>query len=235
LTTPWVILILADCELFLALWLFSGLHPRWSWGAALACFFGFFAVSLFRALGGERSCACFGPLELSPWLTTALDAGIVLLLASVQLPPSPHPTRQSHPRRFASAMFLGSAVAVAGLIGFLTSRASADVLVVSDPRLDFGELPQGSYQEKTFTVTNTSSLPVRLTAIESTCPCLTFQLEKSVLAAGEDARVVAQLNLGKEPDYVGRLGVDVVGGTDIKDVRFRLVITVRVIPATASD
>jgi hypothetical protein len=69
-----------EAEGFLGLWLLSGVwgsRARW---AALVAFHVFFTLSLSRALAGEASCGCFGPVPIDPRWTAALDLAAILAL-----------------------------------------------------------------------------------------------------------------------------------------------------------
>jgi len=76
----WVTLASVQLELSEAFLLLSGWKSHLSWLAALVLFAGFASFALYRALRGYESCGCFGPLEVSPWWTAALDSGVVSLL-----------------------------------------------------------------------------------------------------------------------------------------------------------
>jgi hypothetical protein len=58
-----------EFELFLGLWLVSGLHVRQARDLALVCFFAFAGVSLYQALAGAASCGRFGKVSVNPWCT----------------------------------------------------------------------------------------------------------------------------------------------------------------------
>ncbi len=76
-------------ELLLAIWLASGLLPRATWRFTLGWLTLLIAVSAHKAISGESSCGCFGGLQVSPWVTLALD--LFLLAGFVVSPPSPEP------------------------------------------------------------------------------------------------------------------------------------------------
>jgi hypothetical protein len=67
-------------ELLLGLWLASGLKPALAWAAALFCFSVFAGASMAMVLAKQPSCGCFGSLEVSPWITGALDLVVVAVL-----------------------------------------------------------------------------------------------------------------------------------------------------------
>jgi hypothetical protein len=241
--SPCLLLTVAEFELFLGLWLWSGFYPNWSWRAALGTFCCFFAVALYQALAGERSCACFGPLSVAPWIMVVLDAAIVLLLAITELPadPSPptplpqgergetsQPTAKTHQRRFAIFATVWLTVGASVLAVFLLRLASTELLVVSTPTLDLGTVEQSTYHDASFTVRNPDSVPVTVAHIQSTCPCMTFRIDAPTVPAGGESPIVVRLDLNREPDYTGRLAIDVQGLTNDNQVAFRMTITVRV-------
>lgn len=70
----------AEIELLLGLWLVSGLCKRLTWAMSLVCFLAFSGLTLHKALAGEPSCGCFGKLQINPWYTLILDVCVIALL-----------------------------------------------------------------------------------------------------------------------------------------------------------
>ena len=91
LTSRWFLIVTVEGEVGLGLWLLSGLYRRLAWAAALICFSGFAAVTLYEALTGQASCGCFGKVEVNPWYTFALDLAVIAAL--VLFRPAKHPAR----------------------------------------------------------------------------------------------------------------------------------------------
>ncbi len=52
----------------------------WAWLASICLFSMFGCISLWNAIAGETTCGCFGRLDVSPWLTTAMDLAFVAAL-----------------------------------------------------------------------------------------------------------------------------------------------------------
>lgn len=76
----WALMGLVEFEIFLGVWLLTGLYRRLAWITTLACFLIFSAVSLTKGLQGEASCGCFGKLTVNPWHTFTLDVAAVTAL-----------------------------------------------------------------------------------------------------------------------------------------------------------
>ncbi len=104
-------LVEAELACGLALWL--ALWPRVTRWAAMLLFAAFFGVALSQALGGARSCTCFGSnVQVQPWLAVGLDVGMVLALVNWNVARSPVMDRPVFDARFAIA------VALLGLVSF---------------------------------------------------------------------------------------------------------------------
>lgn len=80
LNNPVFLLALIEWELFLGLWLLVGFRPRILRPVALVWFVMLLGVSLSQAASGVRSCACFGFVEVTPWLTAGFDLAAVAAL-----------------------------------------------------------------------------------------------------------------------------------------------------------
>ncbi len=85
---------LIEIEALLGLWLLSGWRQRGAWLTAILAFSLLGAVSLYLAIDGQRSCGCFGTVEVNPWYTFLLDAAAVLAL-TLTLPPRRADTRET--------------------------------------------------------------------------------------------------------------------------------------------
>jgi hypothetical protein len=69
----WLAAALVEFELFLGLWLLSGVYQGHARVVALVAFAVFLCANLYQALSGEESCGCFGAVRISPWLTLIFD------------------------------------------------------------------------------------------------------------------------------------------------------------------
>lgn len=118
-TYRWSMVLQVEFELALGLWLLSGLWRRLAWATALVCFVFFSGVTLHKGLSGETSCACFGVVEVSPWITLALDLSIVTLLAIF------HPPLRSRQTTTRPRWRLGLAAAALAAVGVPLGLAGA--------------------------------------------------------------------------------------------------------------
>lgn len=66
-----------EVESLLALCLLSAWRPGLAWAGSLAFFTVVGGISLYQALAGQRSCGCFGQVEVHPWFTLMIDISAV--------------------------------------------------------------------------------------------------------------------------------------------------------------
>jgi hypothetical protein len=85
----WLLLVLILWELFLSIWLLSGIVQRRALTAALVTFGLFSIYSLGLLLAGASSCGCFGRWELHPAWTLSLDLTAISALLWLLRPPVP--------------------------------------------------------------------------------------------------------------------------------------------------
>jgi len=107
---------LAALEIVFACWLVVGMYQRAARWLAALCFLAFLGVSLTRALGGEATCGCFGPLPINPWVTAGLDGFILVALLWGKPTAAAHATTNSSPRRLAVFVIAGGVSTVAAVV-----------------------------------------------------------------------------------------------------------------------
>ncbi|MCS6977897.1 MAG: DUF1573 domain-containing protein [Gemmatales bacterium] len=192
LASPRAQLAVIELELFLGLWLLSGLAQRWARYAALV-FFALLAVaSLFMALEGRSHCGCFGRVEINPWWTFGLDVLAVLLLAVFR--PAPHGISAIPQNRLLRIAAI--AVLIIGLplaVFFVAVPSPADWLaqlrgeaVTVEPAIaDLGTGWPGEVRTFTALVTNRSTSPVRILGGSARCGCTVTRDLPLELAPGE--------------------------------------------------
>lgn len=194
-------------EFALGVLLLSGLFPTISRVAAIAAFALLLAVSAVRSLNGETSCACFGGVAVAPWLTTALDFVFVVLLLALR--PSPPDRKTLRQRAAFSSVGL---FAVGVLLAWLVAQDSSSPRLMATPTtIELGPLPRGGKVETTLIVTNPTDVHVDVVGIRATCSCVSVIPGHWSLGGGEQLSLLIVLDLGHEPDFVGRLIVSIVG------------------------
>jgi hypothetical protein len=105
LSSRWFLTGLVDYELFLAIWLASGLHAIAAWGTAVLTFAVFSIASLIAILGGAEACGCFGRIKLHPGYSFLLDAALLLVLWRTR----PRPGQDAHRGRGRRVVLAGGA------------------------------------------------------------------------------------------------------------------------------
>jgi hypothetical protein len=115
----WFVFALAEVELFFGLWLLSGLFHKSTLRLSLVWFAALFFVSVYQAISGEESCACFGQMTVNPWYTAIFD---LIAIASLWLSVAtevPQRTFSTNPLRSTvfTILFLSLAVSAAVAIG----------------------------------------------------------------------------------------------------------------------
>jgi hypothetical protein len=157
----------------------------------------------------------------------AIDAAAIVALMVVPLPPRPHPTFSSHRPRFVATLTAGLMIGSIALAAFALNPPKW-LVQVSPGRLDFGTVAQSSRVQKPITLVNRTTSPFSIKTINSTCPCASIQLDDPRLLPGQPIRAVFELDLAREPFFVGKLGIEVEGQTENGDIAFRMLVKVKV-------
>jgi hypothetical protein len=95
--------------------------------------------------------------------------------------------------------------------------------------VDVGELPQGGRAETIVFITNRSNERIEVVALRVTCPCVSITPDHWSLDSGGQMPVTIILDLAKEPEFVGRLGVTITGESIKDQPIFRLTLNATVI------
>ena len=167
-------------EVWMALWLVSGLTPRWAWTAALVLFGGLAGVSGWEAAAGEASCGCFGNIHVSPWITLALDAGAIVALLLTR----PARANISATRGRLVGVPLAGVLAGAVLLIYLLTRPAVGLSpagqIATNPAstaaagtllADLGYVTPKSTHPLHFVLVNPSNRAMAITRIEKECGC----------------------------------------------------------------
>jgi len=189
-------LALIEFELILAAMLLLDVRPTATRYLALTTFMLFAGVSLGKAIRGSSSCGCFGPVEVDPRITAAIDVLMVLLLALVS---RPRPTSWSPARpvwrRIALIAFAILMIGSAAAAGF-AAVPRRGIIVVGSAVHDFGVVApdHAGSCEHTFMIHNTASKPIRISGFHSSCGCTVATLPTSPIPPGGSAEVPVRAN-----------------------------------------
>jgi hypothetical protein len=88
---------------------------------------------------------------------------------------------------------------------------AATPIVVTPIELDFGMVAKGSRHEQTVWLRNNTSQMLEIALTKSSCDCFHLKLETDVLEPGEKTQGLAVLDFSAEPQFTGRLGLDLQG------------------------
>jgi hypothetical protein len=181
LSSPRLHIATVEVEILMGIWLVSGLAPRVAWLATLALFSAFGAVSFYLALAGQRSCGCFGELQVNPWLALTLDVLAVTTLIIWR--PARPPAR---PAEGSSRPTIGAVAGTAFLLGIMTigillavpegwrQAFQGDALAVEPGVSDIGSGAPGEAREVQVRLINTTDRPIRVVGGTVTCNCMTL-------------------------------------------------------------
>lgn len=106
----------ALAEFALGSGLILGLWPAMMTRISIALFTTFACVSLIKAIGGTKSCGCFGALRISPWYTAMLDMSAfaaLIVFKPTRLTATAVPPRHISRRAFGTLVLLACIVTAA--------------------------------------------------------------------------------------------------------------------------
>lgn len=218
-----VTLLTVTEELFLGLWLLSGLLPGAARLLTTFVFACFTLVALGRGVAGEASCGCFGNLSVTPWLAVALDLTLFVLLLAVRVPA---PTRETHRTGFALAVIAASAFGATLTVGRSVDQKSRQ-LAAAPAVVDFGQLAPGDSAQTTVTVFNGTDSTVEVVHVRASCSCVSASPCRWSVEPGQSVGVSISLDFDREPDFTGRLVAPVVGESATGQSMFRLIVVAR--------
>jgi hypothetical protein len=166
----WLSFAAAGVELFLGLWLVTGVFPAVARWAAIACFAGFAGVAVYKGVSGEASCDCLGNIQISPWSMLAVDVLVVGAMWWAR------PQQPLVVERRTGALVLAGALALTAGLGLKVYEAGTALsrgLVIDAPYHDFGEVEQRQILTHVFTLENRCSYPVEVAKTTLACNCTT--------------------------------------------------------------
>jgi hypothetical protein len=171
LFAPWVQMAGVQAEAIVGFWLLSGYARRGAWLAGFALFSMLAAVSVYLIVEGQKSCGCFGRVEMSPWVSLTLDVTCVLSLSMAR------PTGGFRRTAVWQMTLVAASIGVMGLLASSTvaerliARLRGDVVILPNGDVDMGSVPKGESRTLHIVVENISDEPVRLIGGTSSCSC----------------------------------------------------------------
>lgn len=241
-STPEFQLAIIEFEVFLGLWLVSGLSPIGSWLTAVATFLTFACVSAYLGIIGQSSCGCFGRLSPSPWWAFALDMVVLGLLAVGR--PDLKPVMENPRSKFATAAVIaicsvvGLALMLSVLLAFVHLCFGSVPAAIAyfrnervsiQPRLiDIGEGSPGETRTVSVEVTNWTGNPIRLFGGTADCSCTVLGDLPTDIGPKETRVVSVTISLGEKAGMFTRNAAFRVDDEGHRMLRFRL--TGRIVP-----
>lgn len=208
LLTPRLLVAVIEVEILLGLWLLSGLAMRGAWLAALAFFAAGASANVYLAVEGQRSCGCFGRVEVNPWFTLGLDLTATLALLLCRPPPlSVLPSPQAKAYLFKTALAAGAAVVLIGGACLLwnddldaaLSQLRGEAITVEPDPTDVGEGAAG--EKRTFSVqlSNRSAKTVRILGGTTSCSCIATNDLPITIAPGATETISVEVRFRGSP------------------------------------
>ncbi len=101
-------------------------------------------------------------------------------------------------------------------------------LIPSEVDPNLGKVAPGSQKSRVIWLTNQSTAPVEIVEIETSCECLRAELPERTLAPGQKVEGRLELDLRKEPQFLGNLGIIVTGRGKTGETVFAMEVHVAV-------
>jgi Protein of unknown function (DUF1573) len=106
---------------------------------------------------------------------------------------------------------------------------------INPDTVSLGRVPRGATVESSLTVFNPLSESLHIKRVETSCPCLTVGAGPMRIASGERVFLPVRYDSSEEPDFLGRLSVDVTGVDAEGQIAFRARVQLEVAPDAAAQ
>jgi hypothetical protein len=223
-----------ELEVFLALWLISGIRPLTSWNLTLATFICFGSASLYLGWIGQSSCGCFGRLSVSPWYAFGIDVVVLVALVVARPEPSPFlgkPRSTIRDALFPAAYGLGGMVVMAGLLLAVASYGFGSVAaaiayfrgerISVEPRVvDVGESQPGEVRQVIVAVKNWADSPIKLVGGTKDCSCTVLNDLPVTIPPNEARSVAVSIRMPRAPGIFTRKASFLVDDQGFKRANF---------------
>lgn len=199
--SPAVQFLAVQIELAVGAWLLCGRARLTAWSAAVLLFATLSAVSLSSALAGYSDCGCFGPVRVSPWVTAALNATALALLAAARpRGPAGRMVRPAATAAVLAGLAAAGALAASGSLGDRAlARLRGDPLVLTPAAVDAGADRVDAVRVLRVRVVNRSDRDVRLVGGSTTCICTATRNLPVRVPANGSAEVELELKFTGTP------------------------------------
>lgn len=147
----------------------------------MAAFSAFAAVSLFKAVRGDPSCGCFGSLAVNPWVTWAVDMGVVLALWRWRPGDGGQSLLRSAKATLGVLAALGLATAFASgilALGYLGQRRGEVV------DCDLGDVAPNMNIQRTIQIPNRTGHRLSIRSITRDCNCVVLEVTPLAVEPG---------------------------------------------------
>ncbi len=235
LGSPWFQLALIEVELAAAFGLLLAIQPALFRLIAMVLFSAFFGLALSKAASGASSCACLGgseAIQAHPWVMVVFDSLILFLLWSWKPTEQGFTSFSSFPRR----ALLRGAILVLAVVPFSLvwgrSVFADSPLLISPGIVDLGTLAQGERREFVIHLQNPHDRTVVVEQLETSCPCLEVKNLPWRFSPGQERKFALRLDMGREPDFSGRLTIRMSASTAQGEHAMRCHVQVQVVSKT---
>lgn len=115
-----------------------------------------------------------------------------------------------------------------------TPSAPSSMMTVTPSRVNLGNIPQGRVSFQAVLLRNSAQRPIEVTRWQTSCECISVMPDAVRLNSGEEEYVEIRCDPSHNPEFVGDLGVQVVGyAAGGECVRF--FVDVGVVPALETE
>lgn len=191
-----------EVELLIGLWLLTGWQSRTARWVAIALFSIFTLTNLYLAVVGQRSCGCFGQVEVSPWLTAALD--ILAVSALLVAGPPPQQTLSPFLETFTAAALTLALIGGTFLVifpdpAYALARFRGEWLDISPSVCQLGEGHNGESRLFQLELRNNTRQPVRFIGGTTTCSCIATGDLPLTIPPGQKASIRVRARFSGSP------------------------------------
>jgi hypothetical protein len=205
----WFLIAIVEFELFFGLWLLAGLYPKPTRWAAMSWFAALLGLSLTQAVSGAASCACFGPIQILPWVMVIFDAVAVLALWFFE-PELRTPVKQSQRLALLAASVAVFCVGIPGAL-VIASGPRGESAWAAVAAVDLGTVRQGASAEAPILIENNGAVILRLDRMQVSCDCLKVEFPQELLGPGQSIEGLVRLDLQTEKTFSGSLEMHAAG------------------------